>query len=94
MTDENDSDFGEAELSEDLLSIMREQEAKTPRLAYLHDHLSGAYREIETLLQALMQTSDDEVEGEILRAIEAEGVKALRPLLHFFLSIKSARKPS
>lgn len=76
------------DMTEILEWTMRVQELATPRLRYLHQHLSGDDKEIETLIQQLMMAQDEMEEGRFLTEIEAYGDRAVRPLLHFFLSFK------
>ena len=85
-------EWHEDDMADVLAWTMRLQELGTPRLRYLHQHLSGDDKAVEALLQQVMATSDVEEEGRLLAQIEAHGARAIRVLLYYFLSLKHSRE--
>ncbi len=89
--DGDDRDWETDDVADLVTWTMREQELETPRLSYLHRHLSGLDREADQLIVALMQTEDPLEEGQLLSRLEALGERAVKPLLYFFLNFKHSR---
>ena len=85
----------EQDFTDSLTWTMRKQELQNPRIRWVHETFSVDYQEVKTLIQGLMTAFDPETEVKLMEKILDRGDKAVLPLLHFVLSVKSiAQGPS
>lgn len=93
MSADETATFDEVDMSDAVYWTMQLQALDNPRLHYLHAHLSGKDRDIAVLIDRFLLATETE-EGALLQEIEGLGVRALRPLLHVLLTLKTTLQVS
>lgn len=79
----------EQDFTDSLTWTMRKQELLNPQIRWVHETFTVEYQEVKTLIQGLLAAMDPETEVRYMEKILAHGDKAVLPLLHFALSVKS-----